>query len=215
MLSSGTVEAQAPEQRPSERQVLLDAALSVLRDGGVASFTVADVLATANLGTRAFYRHFKSKDQLVVSVFADSARREAARLAGLMAASADPVAAVVAWISGRLDLAFDLAVESDLKYVSREAQALYTVEPELLASVYEAMLRPLVQELTRGTEQGLFAQGDPHSDAQAISAVVWARVEQQWAIGAGEYQQVRADTVRFCLRAIGASPERIVRVLAA
>jgi AcrR family transcriptional regulator len=197
------------DRRPEEQQLLLDAALSVLRDGGVAGFTVADVLAEANLGTRAFYRHFKSKDQLVVSVFASTARQEATRLATLMEGRVDPVAAVVAWIEGRLDLAFDDGVESDLRYVSREAQALYAVEPELLASVYDAMLRPLVDELRRGAAGGYFVAGDPVSDAHAIQAVVWSRVEEQWATSRGTYPEVREQTVGFCLRAVGASHERI------
>lgn len=204
----------APPERPEEQQLLLDAALSVLRDGGVAGFTVADVLAEANLGTRAFYRHFKSKDQLVVSVFADTARQEAARLAALMDGCADPVSAVVAWIEGRLDLAFDDAVESDLKYVSREAQALYSVEPELLASAYDAMLRPLVDELRRGAGDSWFTTDNPVSDAQAIQAVVWFSVEQRWASSTGDYRAVRDQTVTFCLRAVGVSPERIAAAIA-
>jgi AcrR family transcriptional regulator len=205
--------SEGQQVRPDEQRVLIDAALSVIRSRGIAGLTVADVLATANLGTRAFYRHYKSKSHLIISVFVDAGHQEALRLRARMAPHGDPVDAVVAWIDGRLDLAFDDAVQSDLRFVSGEAQALYTVEPELIASAYAAMLSPLADELRRGVARRRWSDVDPLADARLIEAVVWSCVEQQWATKRFVRADVRDRTVSFCLRAIGTSPTRIKRAL--
>lgn len=188
---------------PEERQALLVAASAVLREGGAQALRVDDVLGRAGLGTRAFYRHFESKDHLVVAVFADAARAEADRLRALMGSGAGPLDSVVAWIQGRLDLAFDAGVQSDLQHVSRQAQAVNATSPETMAEVHGAMLAPLVEQIDRGTAAGVFASQDPVADALSVDAVTWACIERQWA-GAGDDPVVARERVlRFCLRALG------------
>ena len=61
---------------PGVRNALLEAASKILREEGVRSFNVAQVLDRAQLSTRAFYRHFDSKDDLVSAVFLEMARVE-------------------------------------------------------------------------------------------------------------------------------------------
>ena len=56
-------------------RALVEAGLTVLRQRGAAGLTVADVLAEAGLSTRAFYRHFHSKDELVLAVYEHEAQR--------------------------------------------------------------------------------------------------------------------------------------------
>src|SRR5689334_24919347 len=107
---------------PDTRRALLAAASAALREHGVQGLSIAAVLQHAQLSTRAFYRHFQSKDELVSAVFLDMARAEKRRLKRRMAAE-DPVEAVVAWIDGRLDLAFSENIKSDLHRMSMEAQS--------------------------------------------------------------------------------------------
>ena len=90
------------------------------------------MLDRAQLSTRAFYRHFDSKDELVSAVFLEMARVETRRLKRKMAAAADPTEAVVAWIDGRLDLAFNDWIRSDLRQMSLEAQTQMFASPELV-----------------------------------------------------------------------------------
>ena len=48
---------------------LIRAGLAVLRRDGAADMTIADVLAEAGLSTRAFYRHFTSKSDLLLAIY--------------------------------------------------------------------------------------------------------------------------------------------------
>src|SRR5246127_1289544 len=92
---------------PAVRREILAAASIILREHGVRGLSIAAVLERAGLSTRAFYRHFASKDELVAAAFLEAARVEMRRLRRRMAAAATEIDAVAAWIDARLDLAFD------------------------------------------------------------------------------------------------------------
>ena len=79
---------------PDVRRAIVAAATETLREQGVRGLSIAAVLDRAELSTRAFYRHFASKDQLVAAVFLEMAQVEKHRLRKKMAKAADPVAAV-------------------------------------------------------------------------------------------------------------------------
>src|ERR1700760_2446218 len=168
----------------------------------------------AELSTRAFYRHFESKDQLVAAVFLEMARAEKRRLQRKMAKAGDPVEAVAAWIDGRLDLAFDENVKSDLRLLSVEAQSQMFAAPELIQPAFEEMLKPLIEQLNDGLRDGVFHDADPVAEAKSIQGVVWASTEPQWAAANYERSEVRRRALRFCLRGLGVKPEIIADIAA-
>src|ERR1700751_2996683 len=108
---------------PDVRRAILAAASKSVREQGVRGLNVAAVLEQAQLSTRAFYRHFESKDQLVAAVFLEINRAEVLRLTEKMTVAATPVEAVAAWVDGRLDIAFDDDVIAELRPGTPGAQA--------------------------------------------------------------------------------------------
>jgi AcrR family transcriptional regulator len=197
---------------PAVRRAILSAASKCVREQGVRGLSVATVLDRAALGTRAFYRHFDSKDQLVAAVFLEMARVEVRRLRTRMADAADAIAAVAAWVDTRLDLAFDDGIKSDLRHLSLEAQSQMFASPELIQPAYAAMIEPLVEQLQRGLDEDVFHDIDPLTEAQSIQGVVWATTERQWAAGDCERAEVREHALRFCLRGLGVAPDAIARI---
>jgi AcrR family transcriptional regulator len=199
---------------PDIRRVIVAVTSEIVREQGVRGLSVAAVLERTELSTRAFYRHFGSKDELVAAVFHEMAYAEERRLRRRMAKAANPVEAVAAWIDGRLDLAFDEKIKSDLRRLSLEAQSQMFAAPELIQPAYEEMLKPLIEQLHRGLILGVFHEIDPVTDAQAIQGVVWASTERQWAAGDCQRAEVRQRAVRFCLRGLGVTPETIAEIAA-
>ncbi|MGA8332066.1 MAG: TetR/AcrR family transcriptional regulator [Mycobacterium sp.] len=197
---------------PCVRRTILTAALKSIREQGVRGLSIAAVLDRAQLSTRAFYRHFDSKDELVATVFLDMARAEMRRLRRKMAQAGTPVEAVAAWIDGRLDLAFDDNIKSDLHQLSMEAQSQMFASPELIQPAYVQMLEPLIEQLQRGLDEGAFHGIDPASDAQSIQGVVWACTERHWATNDCERSDVRRTAFQFCLRGLGVAPATITRL---
>jgi AcrR family transcriptional regulator len=192
---------------PAVRRRIVAAASKVVRERGVRALSIAAVLQGAAVGTRAFYRHFSSKDELVAALFLEMARVEERRLRRRMSAAATEVDAVAAWIDGRLDLAFDAHIKSDLRRVSLEAQSQMFASPNLVQPAYEQLLKPLTEALQRGLGRGVFRHIDPAADAQAIHAVVWAAIERQWATGNCDRDAVRERALRFCLGGLGVTAD--------
>ncbi|MEE6176062.1 TetR/AcrR family transcriptional regulator [Mycobacterium sp. 050134] len=199
---------------PEVRRAIVAAAAKSVREQGVRGLSVAAVLEHAQLSTRAFYRHFESKDQLVAVVFMEMTRAEVQRLKAKMAPAADPVEAVTAWIDGRLDLAFDESIKSEQRQVSLEAQEKILSSPELVPPSYLAILDPLIEQLQRGVDLRLFHDIVPATAAKSINGVVWAATQRQWATGHGETDEIRARALRFCLRGLGVDPQKIEELTA-
>ena len=74
------------------------------------------------------------------------------------------------------------------------------------------MLEPLIEQLQRGLQHGVFHDIDPVTAAQSIQGVVWAGTERQWATGDCDRADVRERTLRFCLRGLGVAPEPIAEI---
>jgi AcrR family transcriptional regulator len=199
---------------PEVRRAIVAAASKSVREQGVRGLNVATVLEQAQLSTRAFYRHFESKDQLVAAVFGEITRAEVLRLREKIIAAATPVEAVAAWIDGRLDFAFDDDVIADLRHGSLEPQSSVFSSPEMVSPGYSAILEPLVEQLQRGLELGLFKDIVPPTAAKSIHGVVWAGTRRRWAITPWDRDEVRQRMVRFCLRGLGVATETIAQVTA-
>jgi AcrR family transcriptional regulator len=197
---------------PDIRRAIVAATSETLREQGVRGLSIAAVLDRAELSTRAFYRHFESKDHLVAAVFLEMAYAEERRLRRRMAKATNPVEAIAAWIDGRLDLAFDERIKSDLRRLSLEAQSQMFAAPELIQPAYEEMLKPLIEQLHRGLILDVFRNIDPVVDAQSIQGVVWASTERQWVAGDCQRAEVRQRALRFCLRGLGVTPETIAEI---
>ena len=191
------------EPDPAVRREILAAASMALREHGVRGLSIAAVLERAQLGTRAFYRHFESKEELVAAVFLETARVERRRLQRRMTAAATAIEAVAAWVDGRLDLAFDESIGSDLRRLSLEAQS---QSPSLVQPAYAEMLKPLSDALQRGLRDGVFRGIVPATDAQFIHGVVWAGINQHWASGDCDRAALRERILQFCLRGLGEAP---------
>lgn len=197
---------------PDVRRAIVAAASESVRERGGWGLSVAAVLKHAGLSTRAFYRHFESKDELVEAVFTEMARAEVRRLKAKMATAATPVEAVAAWIDGRIDLAFNDGVEPELRQMPPGAPSAVFNSPELISPAYAAILEPLVEQLERGLEIGVFRGIVPAVAAKSIHGAIWAGTQPQWETGHTKRAEVRERAIRFCLRGLGVAPEAIEEI---
>ena len=95
--------AKRESEYAAEVRRLLDAALELIGRGGTTTKPrVADIVAASGLSNDAFYRHFKSKDDLVAAILEDGAERLRSYLAHQMAKSATPDGQVRQWVKGVL-----------------------------------------------------------------------------------------------------------------
>jgi AcrR family transcriptional regulator len=87
----------------SEVRRLLDAALEVMQGYGTSARPrVADIVAASGLSNDAFYRHFKSKDDLVTALLEDGGERLRSYLEHQLAKETTPEGKVRRWVEGVL-----------------------------------------------------------------------------------------------------------------
>jgi AcrR family transcriptional regulator len=197
---------------PDVRCAIVDAASRSIHDQGVRGLNIAVVLERAQLSTRAFYRHFESKDQLVAAVFREVARGETQRLRSKMGHTAGPVEAVAAWIDGRLDLVFDENTELSLRRHPWPGAQSKALSSEMVSPAYGAILEPLIEQLQRGLERGAFKDIVPMTAARSIDGVVWAAAQLQRSTDHWDRSEVRERALRFCLRGLGVAAEIIEHI---
>jgi AcrR family transcriptional regulator len=188
----------------AEARSLIEAALAVLRRRGAAGLTVAEVLTEAGLSTRAFYRHFASKDELLLALFDADTEVVAARVDTAVDSASDPEAALDAWIVQQLALAYAPRRSKRTQVLWAEGMRLQHEFPEEFARIEGRVLAPLERVLEAGRADGSFPETDPARDARSIHAVTWALVEARLAGDGTDLEAARAHVRRFCLPALGA-----------
>lgn len=191
----------------TEVQVLLDAAFAAMRRNGFADATVDDVLAEAGLSTRAFYRHFESKDALLCTLFRRDAEIAAQRLRTRVEAAASPREQLEVWIDEVLSFTFQPRRAERLRVLGSKAARLAVGYERERADAVELLTEPLVALLDEGRRDDSFPATDPEVDAWMIYAIVFGMMDRPPGQRlARTRREAVAQVLRFCLPALGAKP---------
>src|SRR5438874_12201820 len=82
----------------AEKEAIMRAAYDLIQRNGSKETSVHDVLRETGFSTRAFYRHFRSKDELVVEMYRVDSDRVTAALAAAVASGAPALDALAAGV---------------------------------------------------------------------------------------------------------------------
>lgn len=200
-----------PSKAPaSERDRILDAAYRRLRETEGATVAVADILTAAGLGTRAFYRHFGSKDDLLLAMFRRDSERVLAELSALATASTSPADALRRYASGMMRLVSEPGrMRRVLVMTSDEARRARGYRAELRRS--QAAQEDLIAGiLARGQEDGSFPLvRDAGADARSIRAALGQAFDEHVSGTARvTAEQAAQEVADFALRAVGYTSRR-------
>jgi TetR/AcrR family transcriptional regulator len=164
---------QATRMRRAEvRARLLEAARALMREAGGPGFTVTQVVGAAGTSLKSFYRSFDSKDDLLVALFEDDARRGAAALAALVAGSDDPLGRVRLAVVGLFRF---LAEDGRLPYAAalvREHLRLAESHPAQLRGVLEPFVAVFADVVGDAQRRGAVRAGDARRDARTLFHLV-------------------------------------------
>jgi AcrR family transcriptional regulator len=186
----------------TERKLLLDAGMKVMRRNGFADASLADVLEAAQVSTRAFYRHFETKDALLVAMFDRDAEAVSARLRDAVATAATARDALDAWLDEYLDLFANPRRASRVRLLASPAARGAVGYHDALQRMMDAQAAPLAEALARGSDDGTLTSTDPSLDARTILAVVEV-VGPSLVAGECTLQDARAHVAKFCGPALG------------
>ncbi len=190
-----------------ERDRIVEAAFKCLAEPHKGPVHVSAILARAEVSSRAFYRHFESKDDLFLAMLWQVTERLATELDEIAAPDAPgdptPLGRLRAW----LDRMFTLASDTDLhRYLAvvdcdemRSAKGYRDAREQSRARRESS----LVDILTMGQRDGSFSLTEPESDSIAIAALVSRELTSARIYDPAQIPVARARVERFALRALG------------
>ena len=192
-----------------DRQGIIDAAYGCLSQPHSGPIPVAAILDRAGLSTRAFYRHFASKDELFLAMLRQEADELAIRLDRIAdELPGDSVERLKAWIEMMFVLAHDAELRMHLTVIDSDEVRAAKGYREMRERLHADRERSLERVLQRGLDDGSFPLAQPHSDAVAIGAIVSRELTISSPGGDEDLQHARARVLDFALRALGADRSR-------
>lgn len=161
-----------------EREAIIRSAHRLIGRSGQPT-PIEDILRGAGVNRRVFYRHFPSKDALLLAMQERAGRLVADALRAAVAGSDDGRAAATAWIREFLGIGWD-------ERRSREGRTFVAPEVGMVPGIAAAMeeihvehRRILETALARGREDGTLPSAAPERNAFAIHAVVLRCLEMR------------------------------------
>jgi len=181
-------------QYAAEVRRLIDAAFSVMRTTGDIDPQVRDIVKTAGLSNQVFYRHFPSKDALMLAVLADGQRQLVEYLRARVASTSEPESQLRRWIEGVLAQARNPA--------AAEATRPFAINGARLADRYPDDLAASRAELLTTLAPSVRALGGTESDASFVCELALACMNDAIAHRRSPQPQEVQRLVAFCLAGV-------------
>jgi TetR/AcrR family transcriptional repressor of nem operon len=84
-------------EKAKSRERIVEVAATRIREQGTEAPGVAEIMRAAGMTHGGFYKHFDSRDELVIAAFEQAAREGDRKLSEVMAAAPDPLADFIGW----------------------------------------------------------------------------------------------------------------------
>jgi AcrR family transcriptional regulator len=181
----------------AERDLILSAALDVLRRNRGEEATVADILEEAGLSTRAFYRHFQTKEDVVRALYERDAHSFGAHLKRRVVEATNPDEALAAWVYEMLGLAYDRRRAERVAALSSPMVLRVVAGTRAQQLGSDLLEEPLRSVLEEGVATGWFTSTRPDLDIRTIRAITWEAID--WA-RTGEVKLSRREAADHILR---------------
>jgi len=175
---------------------LIDAAYAVMRTSGDIEPRVGDVVREAGLSNQAFYRHFRSKDELLLAVLTDGRQRLMTTLVARMERAEPGAPRVAAWIEGVLAQARNADAAENTRPFAVNGSRIADRFPCEWSASREALLGPLRDAVAD-------AGGDPARDPEALYHLAFGAMETALLRRESPTRDDVAHIVRFGLRGAG------------
>src|ERR1700690_1983539 len=131
----------------------MDAAMKVMRRNGFQGASVQDILDDAGLSTRAFYRQFQSKDDLLLAMFHTASGPDVEQVQAAVDGAGTAIDGVLAWIDELQPIAS--ARRRIQRMVVFNVVSRQTVGCDVeVASLQDRLLPPLLRAVQCGSEDG-------------------------------------------------------------
>ncbi len=194
-----------------EVRSLVEAALVLIRREGEVEPKVSAIVKEAGLHNQAFYRHFRSKRELLMAVLDEGVRILASYVEHRMASAGGPADQIRAWIRGVLEQALsDTGAAATRPFVLARGRLTESFPAEVSRSERQltALLLPALQA---AVANGELPRVVPERDAEALHLLAMGWVQAQLLSPGTASREAAAHLEAFAMaglaRADGSDPK--------
>jgi AcrR family transcriptional regulator len=183
---------------------IVEATYRVIQRTGSFDPGLRDILRESELSTQAFYKHFRSKDELLLLLLDDGRRKLLGYLRHRMDKASTPGARIRSWIEGVLAQAAnpEAAARTRPFLANRDRLAeRFPAEQQASVDLLVGLLAEAIEALP-GSKRG--DKRRARRDAQAIYDVTFGALHAHLTHGTRPAPADTEHLVRFCLSAVGA-----------
>ena len=157
-----------PEERPKQ---ILDAALAVFAEHGLAAARLDDIAKRAGLSKGTIYLYFPNKEELFREVVRTSVVAYIARAEEVFETERDPVQALLTWMDGYWNWLRLPVFPAMHRLIGSELNNFPDLADFYATEVIERAQRLVSSILERGMDAGVFRRMDPLVGARMLSAL--------------------------------------------
>ena len=147
---------------------LVAAGFALIRETGQLEPRVGEIVRAAGLSNQAFYKHFRSKDELLVTLLDEGSRQLADYLRHRMQAQGAPELKIRAWLAGMCEQALNPEAAAATRPFALSRARLAELFPEEVATSERVLTEMLREAIAAAVAQGSFPHADPDRDAEAL-----------------------------------------------
>ncbi|WP_218026041.1 TetR/AcrR family transcriptional regulator [Nocardia miyunensis] len=184
-----------------QAQAIVGAARRLLETEG-SGFTTQQLSKEAGIALQTFYRHFESKDQLLLAVFEDIQIEAVARISEAARELPDPVSRLHFYIVSALRSLDDAGTAP--RFITAEHWRLYQLFPAEMARANQLFADLLEQELRNAAQENLLHPADPAADAWLAAELLMSVFHHYaFAPATADTGDIAERLWSFCLAAFG------------
>jgi AcrR family transcriptional regulator len=195
-------ESQQQSGRAGEVERIVGAAREALGRAGYENLKVKSVIRSAGVSVGSFYRRFKGKQDLMLALVADEARRNT-RFRSRVTAHGTPAQRVLAWVDATAGIGFADGAGARTRWFSSmpaDIRRLLNGMIELDGSTDTA--EPLRRAIMDGIASGEFPQAEAKRDAVSIRALCGTAGTDQAGWFGDTREEVVTHVARFVMAAL-------------
>ncbi|MBW1683586.1 MAG: TetR/AcrR family transcriptional regulator [Deltaproteobacteria bacterium] len=187
---------------PDEVQRLLQAGLDEMRERQCVEPRVADIVRRAGLSNKAFYRHFRSRDELLLAILEQRLRVQFTKLEERMAQAGSALDRIRCWIWEILGRAVDPeAAAATRPLLVHQARLLESVGEEVWDCV-ERLKVPLRAAIAEAMKSGELEKVDVESDTEVVYQLAIGWMHGRLITPVPPTQQEAQRVVEFAIRGL-------------
>jgi len=200
----GVERALAPRRQRYEQEVerLIEAALQVMRERDTANPGVTEILAVSGLSTTAFYRHFPTKDDLLLALLERAHVRTRDHLLQRLSACPDPGDRVAEWVRAMFSLLrTDELVAANRPFLLAHPRLLERFPAEITAG-FDGLVTPLAEAISEARRAAGADDSAAGDDARLAMQHVFGILIDRAALRLRSGPEVVEQVVAYTRRAV-------------